>query len=158
MAAQHSTNTNFTSRYKFNGKELDQEIEVGDSRIPLKNNKKGNEQTGWYYYGARYYDPSISTWLSVDPLVEKYQSFSPYNYTLNNPINLIDPDGRQVDDNITVNSKGIVTNVIKNDKPNRFFDEDGNELRHNNPKGVDKIYMESQWKVGDRVFYTVTNE
>ena len=34
-------------------------------------------------------------WLSVDPLAEKFPSVSPYVYTLNNPINLIDPDGRE---------------------------------------------------------------
>jgi len=33
-------------------------------------------------------------WLGVDPLAEKYPSYSSYNYTLNNPINLVDPDGR----------------------------------------------------------------
>ncbi|WP_223810786.1 RHS repeat-associated core domain-containing protein [Flavobacterium baculatum] len=48
-----------------------------------------------YYYGARYYDPRISIFVSVDPLAEKYSNYTPYNYTLNNPVNLIDPDGRE---------------------------------------------------------------
>jgi len=53
------------------------------------------EKTGvsYSYFGARYYDPNISIWLSVDPLSVKYPGYSPYNYTLNNPIRLIDPDG-----------------------------------------------------------------
>ncbi len=51
-------------------------------------------ETGNYYYGARYYDPKISVWLSVDPLAHKYPSLSPYNFTENNPIMLLDPDGR----------------------------------------------------------------
>ena len=57
---EHRSSNN--SPYKFNGKELD-------------------EETGWYYYGARYYDPRISVWLSVDPLAEKYPTLSPYIYT-----------------------------------------------------------------------------
>lgn len=48
---------------------------------------------GNYYYGARYYDPQISIWLSVDPLAHKYPEWSPYTFTGDNPINLIDPDG-----------------------------------------------------------------
>ena len=77
MAAQHSRYGDYSTRYRFNGKEQDQ-------------------ATGFYYYGARYYAPSLSRWLSTDPLAEKYQGFSPYNYTLNNPVMLVDPDGMRV--------------------------------------------------------------
>ncbi|MFV0530908.1 MAG: RHS repeat-associated core domain-containing protein [Flavobacteriales bacterium] len=49
-----------------------------------------------YYYGARYYNPRISLWLSVDPLAEKYPNISPYAYVVNNPVNYIDSDGRDV--------------------------------------------------------------
>jgi RHS repeat-associated protein len=61
--------------YKFNGKELD-------------------DETGMYYYGARYYDPRLSMWHGVDPLAERGPQYSPYTYTFNNPIRYIDPDGR----------------------------------------------------------------
>jgi hypothetical protein len=37
---------------------------------------------------------SVQRFLSVDPKADEFPSWSPYNYTLNNPINLIDPDGR----------------------------------------------------------------
>ena len=67
------------SPYKYNGKELD-------------------EETGWYYYGARYYDPVTSRFLSVDPLAEKYSFQSPYCYAANNPISLIDFNGLGPDD------------------------------------------------------------
>jgi len=55
----------------------------------------GDFISSYSYFGARYYDPNISIWLSVDPLSDKYPNHSPYNYTLNNPIRLIDPDGNQ---------------------------------------------------------------
>ena len=60
--------------YKFNAKELDQE-------------------TGLYYYGARYYTPEVSIWLSVDPLADKFYNTSPYMYCVGNPIKLIDYNG-----------------------------------------------------------------
>ena len=58
------------------------------------NGKELDDNTGLYYYGARYYDPRISVWHGVDPLADKYPAWTPYNYTLNNPVRLIDPDGR----------------------------------------------------------------
>ena len=60
--------------YKFNGKELDQE-------------------TGLYYYGARYLNPIASIWYGVDPLAEKYIQTSAYIYGGGNPIRIIDPNG-----------------------------------------------------------------
>ena len=66
----------WSTPYKFNGKELD-------------------EETGLYYYHARYYDPRLSVWMSVDPLAEKYPNWSSYVYTFNDPVNYTDPDGRE---------------------------------------------------------------
>ena len=43
---------------------------------------------------ARHYHPSLSIWLSVDPMADKYPSTSPYTYCANNPVRLVDPDGR----------------------------------------------------------------
>ena len=59
--------------------------------------KERDSETGFSYFGARYYDSDILTgWLSVDPLADKYPSLSPYAYCAWNPIRLIDPDGEQV--------------------------------------------------------------
>ena len=44
-------------------------------------------------------DPRTSVWLSVDPLTEKYPGVGSYIYCNNNPINLVDPDGRAWDSN-----------------------------------------------------------
>ena len=79
---------NYLSRYKYNGKEKDPE-------------------SGLHYYGARYYDSDISQWLSIDPMADKYPSLSPYNYCADNPVILVDPDGRNFSE----------------------FDENGNYLR-----------------------------
>jgi len=87
MAQQLGSNY-YNSPYKFNGKELD-------------------EETGLYYYGARYYSPRESIWLSVDPLAEKYSSASPYNFVLNNPLRLVDSDGLKADDWVNKDGKQI---------------------------------------------------
>ncbi|MBO7200173.1 MAG: hypothetical protein J6V54_02130 [Bacteroidales bacterium] len=56
--------------------------------------KERNSETGFSYFGARYYDSDILTgWLSVDPMADKYPSLSPYNYCALNPIRVIDPNG-----------------------------------------------------------------
>jgi len=46
-----------------------------------------------YAYGARYYDPALAKWTSIDPLAEERNWVSPYNYVQNNPIMRVDPTG-----------------------------------------------------------------
>jgi len=64
-----------------------------------------------YYYGARYYDPGSSIFVSVDPLAEKYLIMTPYNYVANNAVNAIDPDGRDFRMIMQVDSKGNITHI-----------------------------------------------
>jgi hypothetical protein len=47
-------------------------------------------------FAGRYYDSKTGRWISVDPMAEKYQGWSPYNYVLNNPVKLIDPNGKWI--------------------------------------------------------------
>ena len=61
----------------------------------LFNAKELDEETGLYYYGARYLNPKDTRWLSVDPMFEKYAGMSPYNYCAGNPVKLVDPTGER---------------------------------------------------------------
>ena len=64
----------------------------------LFNAKEFDEETGLYYYGARYYEPRISLWISTDPKQESYFAFSSYVYCGNNPLIYIDPNGKEWED------------------------------------------------------------
>lgn len=76
-------------RYGFNGKEKEKSV--------------GNDV---YDFGARIYDGRLGRWLSTDPLQKKYPSLSPYLFSVNNPIVLNDPDGRDAIVTITRNKDG----------------------------------------------------
>ena len=71
-------NQDVLNKYRYNGKEFIEEYDIG-----------------MYDYGARWYDPSIGRFLSVDPLAEKFGNESPYVYAGNNPLLYIDFDGRE---------------------------------------------------------------
>ncbi len=67
------------------------------SGTKAKENFTGHEldaESGLIYAGARYYMPNIGRWTSVDPLADQYPAWSPYNYTLNNPLRFVDPHGK----------------------------------------------------------------
>ena len=62
----------------------------------LFNAKEFDEETGLYYYGARYYDPRLSLWMSTDSEQEKYPQYTSYLFVGANPVNAIDPDGHKI--------------------------------------------------------------
>ena len=76
----------------------------------LFNAKEFDEETGLYYYGARYYDPRVSLWISTDVAQGKYPNVSTYTYCLDNPIILIDSDGKDILPVLfqTINNRGLL--------------------------------------------------
>jgi RHS repeat-associated protein len=85
--------------------------------------KERDEESGLYYYGARYYSPWIARFISVDPLSAKYAQLSPYNYSDNNPINDYDIDGMQNNNTESSQQGGAPPNtiVIDTSKDKREF-------------------------------------
>ena len=80
----------------------------------LFNAKEFDEETGLYYYGARYYDPRLGLWMSVDPIsnydplnsenfldgqhnggIYNYANLNPYVYCYNRSTVYVDPNGKQ---------------------------------------------------------------
>ena len=59
----------------------------------LFNAKEFDEETGLYYYGARYYDPRLAMWYGVDALAEKYPNMGGYVYCVGKPVRFVDVDG-----------------------------------------------------------------
>ena len=81
----------FETRYRFNGKEQDCE-------------------TGYYYYGARYHNPNLGRFLSVDPLADAFPSQSSYLYAYNNPVRYIDVNGMYGDESEANKQRGAAIN------------------------------------------------
>ena len=73
--------------------------------------KEKDSETGYHYFGARYYNSDLSLWLSVDPMADKYPSLSPYNYCAWNPLKIVDPDGRDGEIVVDTDKKTINVNV-----------------------------------------------
>ena len=103
--------------------------EGGSKKTPyLYTGKELDQETGLYYYGARYYDPRVSVWASPDPILEKYLptgdpekdknlpgmggvfntgNLGLYTYTHHNPVRYVDPDGNYVESAIDAVSLGF---------------------------------------------------
>ena len=91
--------------------------------------KEKDSETGYYAFGARYYDCDLSgIFLSVDPMADKYPNISPYAYCAWNPVKLVDPDGKEV-----------VDDWVKNKKTGRYEWRDNATSPNNTPDGYSYI-------------------
>ena len=123
-------NSSWNAPYTFSGKEKDAETRYGYVKKLrfFSSLAFGNEKQVFHYahclrrFGARYYDSGLSIWLSVDPMSDMYPSMSPYNYCANNPVILVDPDGRDIDlgGNIAQATSDIKS-IVDNRNSNRIL-------------------------------------
>lgn len=95
----------------------------------LYNGKELAEELGlnWYHYGARYYDVALARWAEMDPADEFH---SPYTYVGGDPVNRIDPDGRQA-----------TSAHIKQDISNEAHLGQAKEEFGNQSVGLDETYV-----------------
>ena len=84
---------------------------IGTSLDSTFTGKETDCETGFSYFGARYYDPTLLTsWTAVDPMSDDCPNMSPYHYCHWNPIRLTDLTG-MCDDEWQVASNGVVTRI-----------------------------------------------
>ena len=116
-------NASWNAPYTFSGKEKDVE-------------------TGYSYFGARYYDSGLSIWLSVDPMSDKYPNLTPYAYCANNPVILVDPDG--MDFFISGEKAQLFIDQLNNYTTMQLYIEDGKVKYSNEGDGslLDRILLE----------------
>lgn len=117
----------YRSPYKFNGKELD-------------------EESNLYYYGARYYDPRISVWVSVDPMASSRSWISPYNYCQNNPIIRVDPTGALDTNPSTHTDENGKVIAVYDDGDLGIYKHQGNEAQ--SKENLSKNYSETNTSGG----------
>ena len=145
LVSQHVGTGSFNSTFRFNAKEFD-------------------EETGNYYYGARYYQPKSSIWMGVDAMATSYPGMNPYNFIIGNPIMAIDPDGNEVDPN-EYDEDGNFISTLGGSEVNFYHQKDGNILVENTNtcetqiiNGGVKLFQDYKRRNSDVNWYTITSE
>ena len=128
--------------YKYNGKELDQ--------------MNGLNQ---YDYSARYYDPAIARFTTMDPMAEKNYSVSPYAYCNNNPVKFVDPTGKEVwitmyGENGKVSDKILYTPGMEYKGKNEFFKNTTSLLNKMNSVEAGNTVLNTLSSSENKYYYT----
>jgi RHS repeat-associated protein len=127
--------------YLYNGKEL-QHNEFGAGN--------GLELTD---YGARLYDSQIGRWTATDPLADRYAPITSYGYALNNPMSVVDLDGRES----SAAGGPLGTNAIAKEDDGWYIDSDGNAVFNKdindqedlNRAGIDGTFLGAEGTIVD---------
>ena len=89
----------------------------GSDNTRLFGGKEYSSDTGLHDFEARYADTRFGRFTTIDPLAEKYYSVSPYAYCAGNPVNFVDPDGKET--HVVAQEDGtykVVGGIINRDK------------------------------------------
>ncbi len=119
--------------------------------------KERDDETGLYYYGARYYAAWLARFVSVDPLKDDYPQLNPFNYGSNNPVTSLDLEGLQNPDE-EVRTRGIVQSKDATDiigvsdraKQIEFAQKRQNGLDQNASNVISKLTGSSVEEIGNQ--------
>ncbi len=120
------------------------------------NGKEWNDDFGleWNDYGARFYDPASGRWLSPDPLAEKFLNWSPYNYGLNDPVNVIDPNGMESE---WINGGIRLSGQDAQDAFKKLQQDSQNSGNENTEESPNDEYQKSKDKNGNTIYTKIGN-
>ncbi|MCP4348832.1 MAG: RHS repeat-associated core domain-containing protein [Desulfobacterales bacterium] len=103
----NATDGSIAAHYEYDpfGNIIKSEGEYKDSNPYRFSTKYFDAETGFLYYGFRFYSPTLGRWISRDP-IEENGGENLYGFVFNNPVSLIDILGREANEyvDITTNS------------------------------------------------------
>ena len=112
--------------------------------------KERDEESGLYYYGARYYAAWLCRWISTDPLKEETPNSSSYVYCLDNPIKYVDPDGRKPKTSVSVSEDGSKVTISITNTAYVYSRGKKAQERQYNQSEIDKYLRSGQIQLGDK--------